>query len=41
MVDVLIVGAGPAGLFAARELSKSKADVLVIDQGADIADRIY
>ncbi|MHC1688068.1 MAG: NAD(P)/FAD-dependent oxidoreductase [Methanothrix sp.] len=40
MVDAIIVGAGPAGLFAARELSKSKADILVIDQGADIADRI-
>lgn len=40
MVDVVIVGAGPAGLFAARELSHSGADVLVIDQGDDIADRI-
>lgn len=40
MVDVVIVGAGPAGLFAARELSHSDADVLVIDQGEDIADRV-
>lgn len=40
MVDVIIVGAGPAGLFAAIELSKSRANVLVIDQGMDIADRI-
>ncbi len=40
MVDVLIVGAGPAGLFAALELSKSRADILVIDQGKDISDRV-
>jgi uncharacterized protein len=40
MVDVVIVGAGPAGLFAARELSHSSAKVLVIDQGKDIADRV-
>ena len=40
MIDVIIVGAGPAGLFAALELSKSRANVLVIDQGKDIPDRI-
>ena len=39
MVDVIIVGAGPAGLFAALELSRSDAKVLVIDQGKDIRDR--
>ena len=39
MVDVIIVGAGPAGLFAALELSRSSANVLVIDQGKDISDR--
>ncbi|MHB8117704.1 MAG: NAD(P)/FAD-dependent oxidoreductase [Methanothrix sp.] len=40
MVDVIIVGAGPAGLFAANELSRSSANVLVIDQGRDISDRV-
>ena len=40
MVDVIIIGAGPAGMFAALELSGSNIDVLVIDQGEDIADRI-
>ncbi len=40
MVDVLIVGAGPAGLFAAHELSRSRAEVLVIDQGRDVSDRV-
>ena len=40
MVDVIIVGTGPAGLFAALELSKSRANILVIDQGKDISDRI-
>jgi uncharacterized FAD-dependent dehydrogenase len=40
MANVIIVGAGPAGLFAALELSRFKADILVIDQGKDISDRI-
>ena len=39
MVDVIIVGAGPAGLFAALELSRVCANILVIDQGEDIPDR--
>jgi len=39
MVDVVIVGAGPAGLFAAQELSGLGRDVLVIDQGQDISGR--
>ena len=40
MADVIIVGAGPAGMFAALELSRSKADILVIDQGKDVSDRV-
>ena len=37
--DVIIVGAGPAGLFASYELSKDDLDVLVIDKGKDVDDR--
>jgi uncharacterized FAD-dependent dehydrogenase len=40
MADAIIVGAGPAGLFAALELVKSHFDVLVIDQGKDIPERL-
>jgi len=39
-MDAVIVGAGPAGLFAALELSKSKARVVVVDQGGDISERL-
>ena len=37
--DVIIVGAGPAGLFAARELSKANKKVLLLDKGKDINKR--
>lgn len=40
MADAIIVGAGPAGLFAALELSGSGLETLVIDQGSDIPERI-
>ncbi|HEY9205155.1 MAG TPA: NAD(P)/FAD-dependent oxidoreductase [Candidatus Methanoperedens sp.] len=36
--DVIIVGAGPAGLFAADEIAE-KMKVLIIDQGRDIDER--
>ena len=39
MYDVIIIGAGPAGLFAAHELSKKRLKVLVIDKGKDIKSR--
>ncbi len=37
--DVVIVGAGPAGLFAALELSGSGLEVLLIEKGNDIDGR--
>lgn len=39
--DVLIIGAGQAGMFAAYELAKAKKglDILVIDKGLDIKGR--
>ena len=37
--DVVIVGAGPAGLFTALELSDSKLEVVVVDKGRDIKSR--
>jgi len=39
MLDVVVVGAGPAGLFAARELIKLNKNVLVVDLGRDIDHR--
>jgi uncharacterized FAD-dependent dehydrogenase len=39
--DVAIVGAGPAGLFAAKEIANnSKLNVLVIDMGREVKDRV-
>ncbi|MCL6519574.1 MAG: NAD(P)/FAD-dependent oxidoreductase [Armatimonadetes bacterium] len=39
--DVIIVGAGPAGIFAALELSKVKGiKILILDKGSDIEKRI-
>jgi len=37
--DVVIIGAGPAGMFAADELAGSDLRVLVIDSGQDIDER--
>ncbi|MBW2983545.1 FAD-dependent oxidoreductase [Candidatus Woesearchaeota archaeon] len=37
--DVIIIGAGPAGLFAAHELAKKKLNVLVIEKGKDVNER--
>ncbi|MBN1134196.1 MAG: NAD(P)/FAD-dependent oxidoreductase [Methanosarcinaceae archaeon] len=37
--DVVIIGAGPAGMFAANELKGYDLRVLIIDQGRDIGKR--
>jgi uncharacterized FAD-dependent dehydrogenase len=40
--DVIIIGAGPAGIFSALELLKQKADakILIIEKGRDIDKRV-
>lgn len=37
--DVIIVGAGPAGLFAAYELSEEERDIIIIEKGKNVEDR--
>ena len=39
MYDVIIVGAGPAGIFAALELSRNNLRVLMLEKGLDIDRR--
>ena len=39
--DLVIIGAGPAGLAAAVEASKHKISVLVLDEQAEIGGQIY
>lgn len=39
--DVVIIGAGPAGLFAAHELAyKTKLSIIIVDQGKNVHERI-
>lgn len=39
MKKVAIVGAGPAGFFAAHELAQEGLEVIVLDEGRDISER--
>jgi uncharacterized protein len=39
MYDVIIIGAGPAGMFAAQELSEKNLKILLIDKGNLIENR--
>ncbi|MGQ9514566.1 MAG: NAD(P)/FAD-dependent oxidoreductase [Thermoproteota archaeon] len=39
MYDVIIIGAGPAGIFAALKLADSGLKILLIDMGPDIDER--
>lgn len=41
MADVVIIGAGPAGIFAALELTRkaSGLDIVIVEQGKDITER--
>ena len=38
--DVIIIGAGPAGIFTALELADKGLDILIVEKGQDIRDRI-
>lgn len=40
MKDIIVIGAGVVGCAIARELSKYKLDVLVIDKNEDVSERI-
>ena len=37
MADVIVIGAGITGCVTARELSRYRADVLVLEKGNDVA----
>lgn len=38
--DVIIIGAGPAGIFTALELADKGLDILMVEKGQDIRERI-
>lgn len=40
MYDVIIIGAGPAGIFTALELAETGAKILILEKGLDIRRRI-
>ena len=38
--DVIIIGAGPAGIFTALELADKGLRILIVEKGQDIAERL-
>lgn len=38
--DVIIIGAGPAGIFTALELAETGMSILILEKGLDIKDRL-
>ena len=38
--DVVIIGAGPAGIFTALELADTGLSILILEKGLDIRERI-
>ena len=38
--DVIIIGAGPAGIFTALELADKGLKILIVEKGQDIRERI-
>ena len=38
--DVVVIGAGPAGIFTALELADTGASILILEKGLDIRERI-
>ena len=38
--DVIVIGAGPAGIFTALELADKGLDILMVEKGQDIRERI-
>ena len=38
--DVIIIGAGPAGIFTALELADTGLSILIVEKGQDIRERI-
>ena len=37
--DVIVIGAGPAGIFSALELAEAGLKVLILEKGRDIGER--
>lgn len=38
--DIIIIGAGPAGIFTALELADKGLSILIVEKGQDIRERV-